>query len=100
MKKVRDELQREYVLFRLHGVTSQLETSSALRATAVADREAVVEQIESEKQTFEAPPGPRGWRRCWQAAEGDRRKARAESQQVEKSAVGVKAKLEWAARGV
>ena len=81
MKKVRDELQREYVLFRLHGVTSQLE-------------------IESEKQTFEAPPGPRGWRRCWQAAEGDRRKARAESQQVEKSAVGVKAKLEWAARGV
>ena len=54
MKKVREELQREYVLFRLHGVTSQLESSSKARATALGDRNAVVEQIESEKQNVEA----------------------------------------------
>ncbi|CAJ1452034.1 unnamed protein product, partial [Effrenium voratum] len=81
LQTVRKDLQREFTLFRLHGLTSQMERAKSTRSDAIKDREAIRTQMESEKQKFEE-------------ADRSRAKARLETQQVEKQLGGVKAKLE------
>ncbi|CAK9000954.1 unnamed protein product [Durusdinium trenchii] len=81
LKSVQQDLQREYFLFRLHGVSCQLEKSKNTREAAIEEKEAVKEQMESEKKNLEA-------------ADQARAKARLDTQQVEKQIVAVKAKLE------
>eukprot|EP00434_Breviolum_minutum_P006743 symbB.v1.2.005948.t1/scaffold346.1/size246720/17 len=57
LKRVKHDLQREYVLFRLHGVFSLLETTSSTRTAAVKECEEVRTQLDSEKKEFEAVGG-------------------------------------------
>lgn len=81
LKTVRQDMQREYTLFRLHGVFSLLECASNARSVAVKDCEEVREHMEAEKGQVEA-------------ADRQRAKAHLATQQVEKQMAAVKAKFE------
>ncbi|CAE7836536.1 SMC1 [Symbiodinium sp. CCMP2592] len=77
----RNDLQREYLLFRLHSLCAQLDSAAETRDAAVKEREELREQVETGKRELEG---------------GDRRRAQARLavQQVQKELSGLKVKVE------
>eukprot|EP00930_Biecheleria_cincta_P061734 TRINITY_DN4729_c0_g1_i1.p1 TRINITY_DN4729_c0_g1~~TRINITY_DN4729_c0_g1_i1.p1 ORF type:complete len:1235 (-),score=374.74 TRINITY_DN4729_c0_g1_i1:275-3979(-) len=77
----RRDLQREYILFRLHGIASQLERTGSARASAEQEKELMQKELDAGKASLES-------------ADRERAQARMATQHAEKEFAAIRSKLD------